>query len=506
MEAVGKGSGRHPPAGQSPVVLHHNIVAKPQTKPGDTRSPGPPGMFWLISALLVGLLYGLQSLRHTLLHSAGWDLGIYDQVAWQMSQGLESRSTLLGLHHMGNHGAWMFYAVVLLYWLAPSVHWLFLTQALGLILTAWPLWHLGRQAGLRQRQQWLICGLWWLQPVMFNASFIVDFRPETWAMPLLALSIWASRAERRWLWRLSLFVMMGCRDGLGLIVVGLALEQALRHRWRWAVEALVLGGGWLLFLAKGLYPILNNGVGPAALGRYQHLGESVGDILQNALFSPMEFLGALDWVNIVFYLFLLSFPLAFYWRRSSLPLLVATLPLLMVNGLSSWESQQDVVHHYNLPLAVLLVVASMDGLTADLQQGRIWLTQRLWLCYFWAALAWALLAKPGYFFDRYLSRVDQIKTAQQAITKVSDDSAILTHDYLIPHLSHRQEIQLLSRETLPTSEQLAELDVVLLNPDSPGKLSQRHAAAITNHIQHLGWSCGKAGGNFLLCRKISENQ
>ena len=93
MEAVGKGSSRHPPAGQSPVILHHNIVAKPQTKPGDTRSPGPPGMFWLISALLVGLLYGLQSLRHTLLHSAGWDLGIYDQVAWQMSQGLEPRST-----------------------------------------------------------------------------------------------------------------------------------------------------------------------------------------------------------------------------------------------------------------------------------------------------------------------------------------------------------------------------------------------------------------------------
>ena len=68
-------------------------------------------MFWLVSALLVGLFYCLQGLRHALLHSAGWDLGIYDQVAWQMSQGLEPRSTLLGLHHMGNHGAWMFYAV-----------------------------------------------------------------------------------------------------------------------------------------------------------------------------------------------------------------------------------------------------------------------------------------------------------------------------------------------------------------------------------------------------------
>ena len=61
-------------------------------------------------------------------------------------------------------------------------------------------------------------------------------------MPLLALAIWANRAERRWLWLMALFVAMGCRDGLTLIVMGLALEQALRRRWRWAVEALLLGG------------------------------------------------------------------------------------------------------------------------------------------------------------------------------------------------------------------------------------------------------------------------
>ena len=127
-------------------------------------------------------------------------------------------------------------------------------------------------------------------------------------------------------------------------------------------------GGWLLFLDKGLYPILNDGVGPAALGRYQHLGDGVGDILRNALFSPGEFLGALDWAKIIFYLLLLSLPLACYWRRSSFPLLAATLPLLAASVLSSSSAQQGLIHQYSLPLAVLLVVASMDGLTADLRQ------------------------------------------------------------------------------------------------------------------------------------------
>ena len=269
----------------------------PLTNPAAVRFQGPPRLFWLVSALLVGLFWGLAALRHTLLQSTGWDLGIFDQVAWQMSQGLEPRSTLIGLHHMGDHGAWMFYAVAPLYRLAPSVQWLFLTQALGLILTAWPLWHLGRQAGLRPRQQWLICGLWWLQPVVFNVN-LFDFHPETWAMPLLALAVWANRAERPWLWIACLFLAMGCKAALGLIVLGLALEQALRRRWRYAVAALLTGGGWLLFVMEVLFPAVNGDAGLATFGRHQvryaHLGESVGDILRNALFSPAEFLGALD--------------------------------------------------------------------------------------------------------------------------------------------------------------------------------------------------------------------
>ena len=474
-------------------------MAKPQT------NPAPPPRFWLISALLVGLFWALAALRHHLLQSAGWDLGIFDQVAWKMSQGLEPRSTLNGLHHMGDHGAWMFYAIAPLYRLGPSVHWLFLTQALGLILTAWPLWHLGGQAGLKPRERWLICGLWWLQPVVFNVN-LCDFHPETWAMPLLALAIWANRAERRWLWIACLFLAMGCKAALGLIVVGLALEQALRRRWRYAVAALLAGGGWLLFVMEVLFPAVNGDAGLATLGRHQgrysHLGESVGDILQNALFSPAEFLGALDWTNIIFYLFLLSLPLAFYWRRPSLPLLAATLPLLIVNTLSSFSVQQDLIHQYNLPMAVLLIVASMDGFAADLRQGRLRLTRRLWFCYFWATLSWALLAKPGYFFSLYLSRVDQVRPAHDLIRHIPPGAAVLTNSHLSPHLSHRPMVKELFTKTL-SKEELNQLDIALLNRHDPGWASNvQHTEATIEQLQAMQWACEEDDqSGFVLCQR-----
>ena len=149
------------------------------------------------------------------------------------------------------------------------------------------------------------------------------------------------------------------------------------------------------------------------VSRYHHLGNSVGDILQNALFDPAEFLGALDWPDILFYLFLLSLPLVMYWRRSSLPMLIASLPLVISNMISDYSIQRNLIQHYSLPLAVLLVVAGMDGLTADLRYSRFWLTQRLYAAILWAALCWVLLIKPVYYIT--FERVDQVQTFQALI-------------------------------------------------------------------------------------------
>ena len=457
--------------------------------------------------MLVALFWALAALKHYLLRSTG-DLAIFDQVAWAMSRGLEPRSTLTGMHHMGDHAAWLFYAIAPLYWLTPSVHWLFLTQALALILTAWPLWHLGVQAGLTPRLRWLVCGLWWLQPVVFNVN-LFDFHPEVWAMPFLALAVWANRAERRRLWIACLFLAMGCKAAMGLIVIGMALEQALRRRWRWTVEALLIGGGWLLFVMEVLFPALNGDTGLVALGRHQgrysHLGESVGDILQNAVFSPGAFLGALDWANIVFYLFLLSLPLAFYWRRSSLPMLAATLPLLAINILSSSLAQKDLAHQYSLPLAVLLVVASMDGLAADLHHGRRWLTRRLWFCFFWAALCWALLNKSAPYFlprDRYPS-VHRLGAGHALIQSIPADAGVLTQNHLAPHVSHRPVVKLLFGDQPLNS---TEFDVALLDRKTPWDgatyrlTTPRHTAAAIEQLKSVGWTCDEES-QFVLCQK-----
>jgi hypothetical protein len=172
-----------------------------------------PAPFLVLAAALFLLGWGLAALRHTLLRSNAFDLGIYDQVAWQFAWGLEPRSTLLELHHMGNHGAWAFAAMGLLYRIHPSVQWLLMLQSLALAFTAIPLWRLAALRGLTVRLRWFVAVAWWLQAPVLNTN-LYDFHPETLAMPLLA-QLFVLEARNRWAWWvLTLLLLLGFRDGL----------------------------------------------------------------------------------------------------------------------------------------------------------------------------------------------------------------------------------------------------------------------------------------------------
>ncbi|MFM7085985.1 MAG: DUF2079 domain-containing protein [Cyanobium sp.] len=450
----------------------------------------------LLASLLVALVWwGLAALRHHWLQSNGFDLGIYDQVAWQMSRGLEARSTLLGLHHMGNHGAWAFYLIALPYRLWPSVQWLLASQAFALALTALPLAALWRQAGLPQRLSGLACLLWWLQPQVFNTN-LFDFHPEVWAMPALAGAFWFSRAGRPLPWLLCLLWLLGCRDGLTLVVIGLGLTELVQRRWRWGLSATGLGLIWLLALSEWLYPWLNGAdQGPAALKRFSHLGDSIPAILLTSLQQPWALLSAISWGELPPYLLLLCLPTALFWRRSSLAVLTAALPLLLVNLISSNPAQRNLVHHYNLPLAVIAVVAAIDGLQAS--GCRHWPWRRL----AWTAICWVVLAKPWFFTGPYLSRLAQVGDLQQATAQISPSAWVLTSSHLAPQLTQRATIETVSRRAAD-ARRLGGFDALLLNPEDPGWRSRRSVQrASLEQARRQGWHCRRWPSGLELCQR-----
>ncbi|QNJ24060.1 uncharacterized conserved membrane protein (DUF2079) [Synechococcus sp. MIT S9220] len=455
---------------------------------GNSQSLKLPNQLWLIS-LLIGLLgWSCSATRHWLLQSNAYDLGLFDQWAWLVSKGLPPVSTMEGVHLLADHAAWWLYLSGALYAIQPSLDWLLASQALALSFTAIPIWMLAAQARLPRKLCWLACLLWWLQPVVFNCN-LFDFHPEVWGMPVLALALWAERAGRPILWITLLLSLLGFRDGLLLIIAGMAIEQAWRRRWRWSTAATLVSGGWLLMLSRWLYPWLRHGEGPkAAAQMFGHLNG-----------NPVEVLSSLDWIGGAFYLLLLALPCGVLWKRTSLPVLLIGLPLVVVNLLSSSSSYRTLIHHYSLPLAVIAVVAAIDGLAAGERKGRSLSRKRRSLIVGWAILCWLALAKPWFFTGPYLDRLGMRQDATEAISLVPSRARVLSTSYLAPHLTQRQWIAFPKKQ----SEKLlttGNWKALLLNPDDAGWGSTKTIQTdLLKQAHRNGWKCRKWSSGLELC-------
>ena len=169
-------------------------------------------------------------------------------------------------------------------------------------------------------------------------------------------------------------------------------------------------------------------------------------------------LSGLDWAGGAEYLLLLCLPCIALWRRASLSTLLIGLPLVLVNLLSASPSYRTLVHHYSLPLALVAVVACIDGLRgkAQPQRGFPWM-----LC--WAMACWLALAKPWFFSGPYLTRVPQLQGVNEAQALIQPKDAVLTTSYLVPQLSQRTNIGFPKKKLSPFPK-AGPWNVLLLNP------------------------------------------
>ena len=447
----------------------------------------------LLSLVIGFLLWGCSAFRHYAYQSTAFDLGIYDQVAWLISRGLEAKSTLLDLHHIGNHGAYLFYFAGFLYWMLPSVNWLLATQAFSLSFTALPLIKIWKQKSLPLRFIGVVPLLWFLQPQVFNTN-LWDFHPDVWAMPAFALAIWASREKRRFIWLSCIFWILGCRDGYSLLILGLGLTEIALKNYKWGLLAIGIGTGWIFTLSEFIFPLFNDQAGPAALARFSALGDNMSSVVLSILFQPWKLLSIIDWPSLPAYILFICISTFLFWRKSSIPILLSAVPLIFVNILSESATQRNLIYHYNLPLAVIFVVAAIDGLSEQKNMKLPW--RRLLLLSF----CWASFAKPGYFAGKYLRRLPDVLTLNTARGLIEPTDRVLTTNYLAPHLTHRKSVDILQQKHI--NNNFYDFNTILINPKDPGgsgSSSELQTKAI-EIVEELEWKCSYWDNGLTFCK------
>ncbi|MGL4378056.1 MAG: DUF2079 domain-containing protein, partial [Microcoleaceae cyanobacterium] len=116
------------------------------------HSFGIPPLICAIVIISATVMFLISCARHLMLQSTGFDLGIFDQAIYLISQGQTPFSSLMGFHIIGDHGALVFYLIALLYKIYPHVFWLFFLQSIALALGVLPIWYLAKLAGLKDNQ------------------------------------------------------------------------------------------------------------------------------------------------------------------------------------------------------------------------------------------------------------------------------------------------------------------------------------------------------------------
>ena len=457
-----------------------------------------------ITIIAAVIFFVCSSVRHFLFQSTAFEMGIYDQVTYLISQGLPAFSSFLEVHHLGNHAAWAMYPVALVYKIYPSVYWLLLIQAICLAVGTIPTWSLARHAGLNKQQALALAMVYLLYPVVFNLN-LFDFHPEVMALPAILGAILAAKLDKVVWFCLAIVWVLGCKDALSLPVAGMGVWLYFFEKKRLCgAIALFAGVAWFIIATQLLIPYFKAGEPPGGVGRYRYLGDSIPEILINIFLRPELVLMRLISLKTLEYLLLLSLPIVWWIAPKYLTPLVAAAPVFAQNILSDIDAQRDLIHQYSLPILPFLLMAVIytiaDGKCGlwywawNLRQPQAEKNKNIStvvsyrlpkLIVIWSLIGFLALAKYGYFWSIYLDDFDTWQAAQAAIALVKTKGGVLTTSEIAPHLTHRQFIKLIvAEDELPRDEALIDYDYILVNVRHPGwKSSHEYSNRLVDKLK-----------------------
>lgn len=470
----------------------------------------------MVTAALI--LFLCSSFRHALFQSTAWDLGIFDQAVYLISQGQPPISSYLGFHILGDHASGILYILAFLYKIYPDVHWLLAVQAIALALGAWPSWGLARLAGLNQQQAVAVSGVYLLYPLVFNIN-LFDFHPDVIALPALLGALLAARLSRPFWFCAAIVLVLSCKGVLALTVTAMGIwllvcdkrsfasSKVLRSAM--AFLAILAGVAWFLMVAQSIIPFFK-GSETGGVDRYAYLGNSVLEITLNVFLKPGLVLGKIFSGETIKYLFLLCLPVIWGLSPKHLTPLLMALPTLLLNVLSQDPFQRSLAYQYSLPVIPFLLLAvlskaegdflklktadadkeeeqneklvrddSMDakGAPYDLSPSKAKVDSSILaglpipnLAFPRSIIIWSLLIFLifGKFPQLvvYMTRINTWQATREAIAQIAPQANVLSDNRIATHLSHRPVIKLLN-QVAPDADLAAEFEYVVLNLRHP---------------------------------------
>ena len=392
-------------------------------------------MKWLVGAAVAAYAAGFSALsiqRDRAFETGRFDLGNMVQAVWSTAHGHPLRVTDLQGEQISRLGAHVDPILVLfapLWWIWPSAHMLLTAQAIAIALGALPVFWLARKHLGSERAAACFALAYLLLPAVEWLT-LNEFHPVALALPLLLYAFWFLDEDR--LGRFAVFAVLAAatKEELALAVVGLGIWYALaKGRRRTGAAIAATGIAWSALAIGVVIPHFNHGAS-SFYARYGEVGGSPRGLLHTAFHHPGRLVSKAFSERGLDYVAQLGLPLALLFLAAPL-VLVAAVPDLALNLLSSTHTQTSIHHHYTAGILPALVVASVLGaakVRRPMPVAAIALVA--------AALGNVFLGALSQATKNHVTRHDRI--AARALRLIPGDAVVTATNSLGAHLSARR--------------------------------------------------------------------
>ena len=421
-----------------------------------------------------------QALLHHQALGTGYDLGIYDQVVWNLAHGNAFLTTLV--YETGgfyDHFEPVLAMLAPLYWLWPDVRVLLIVQAVALGLGSLPIY---LYASRRLGKIWpgslvpalVLAAAYLLYPAL-HAANLNDFHEVSLLPPLLGFALYGLLTGRRRVLLVFLGLALLVKEDTGVTALAFSLYILLlqppgfrrRDGLFMAVAVLI----WVFLILNVLYPAVTHGMPyPFVDRRYGWLGDSPAAALRSLATRPQLALAHLLQPPKLRFLLNLFGPLLFL-PLLGWPVIALCFPILGYLMLSDYAPQWSVQSYYNPPLLPFLFFALIQAFMLLLVRLKGSPAQRRGVL---LAMLVLVVAGVGYgyyvfspapggrtFSADYFRATPRTEAADRLLADVPAGASVSTIWPLVPHLSQRAQIYtVLARPDVPPEYMILE--------DSPG--------------------------------------
>lgn len=410
------------------------------------------------------IVFSLICIRNlNLFHLHNRDMGLFDNILWNTSQGRWFMSTVseFRLENSLTRHFWpIFFLLIPLYWIWNNVQALLIFQTIAVASTALPLFWLAREKTKNGFLSLAIGAGFLLHPLIHEAQ-IFDFHTEAIIAPLIVYCFYFLYHNRLWPYFICLLLMFMCKEDTFLYAIIFGIYALFfPGKRRTGIVTIIIGLIFGIVVMKFIFPFVRKDLASQYLflDRYQWLGNSISEIMSTMITRPLYVLKNICTPDRLRTLLLLFTPVAF------LPLAAGCAFLLIIPAtaemlLSSFRPQYELVGHYSLVVLPFIYIATIFGAAKILHWpflgsrrakagaiGIYLIVVHLLYTFFMGYTEEATVtgASPlnrnfkitQYQYDKHT------QIGHDLINKIPFDAAVASQCCMMPLLTHRQDIYL----------------------------------------------------------------